>query len=210
MSALYGFLYRVGATPWEGMPELAAGAQASAMLDREQAGREPPYGKALDLGSGSGIWSLELAKRGWDVTGMDSNARAVGRARERSRQTGVEARFIEGDAASLRAAGVGDGFQLVLDFGTVHGLSQSQREVLGRDLSEVTTDGAILLMYATSPGRRGPLPSGMSRADIEAIYPGWEVTDEEDFELPAARVLQAGPPALVPAPAPLTGASLTA
>jgi SAM-dependent methyltransferase len=183
LSALYGFLYRVGATPWESMPELAAGAQASAMLDREQAGREPPYGKALDLGCGTGIWSLELAKRGWEVVGIDSNARAVSHARERSRQTGVEARFIEGDAAALRASGVGDGFQLVLDFGAVHGLSPAQRGALGRELNEVTTDDAILLMYATAPGRRGPLPNGMSRADVEETYPGWEVTDEANFEL---------------------------
>jgi hypothetical protein len=32
------------------------GSWPSEMFDREENGREPPYGPALDLGTGSGIW----------------------------------------------------------------------------------------------------------------------------------------------------------
>ena len=76
-----------------------------AMLDREEAGRSRPYGEA-SVGCGSGIWTVELAKRGWEVTGIDVIPRAVARARERAREARVEARFIDGDVAALRAAGV--------------------------------------------------------------------------------------------------------
>jgi SAM-dependent methyltransferase len=183
MSALYRVLYRLGVTPWERVPEIAAGEQVAAMLEREEARRDAPYGKALDLGCGSGIWSVELARRGWEVTGIDIIPKAVKRARERSRESGVETRFIEADVADLRTAGVGFGFRLVLDFGTVHGLSPEQRQAAGREVTAATTDDAVLLMYATSPGHRGPLPSGMSRAVVVATYPGWEVTDEEAFDV---------------------------
>lgn len=51
--------------------------QMTAWLDREQEGREPPYGKALDIGCGTGRDSVELARRGWEVTGIDMIPKAV-------------------------------------------------------------------------------------------------------------------------------------
>jgi SAM-dependent methyltransferase len=182
----YKLLYRVGLTPWEGLPELPVSGQVSALFDREEADREPPYGQALDLGCGSGIWAVELAKRGWQVTGIDIIPRAVRRARERAREAGVEARFIEGDVSALRVAGVGSGFRLVLDFGTVHGLAPAEREAVGQAVSAVAADDATVLMYAAIPAFRGPLPRGMSRTEIEAAYPGWEIVDEELFDVSEA------------------------
>ena len=179
---MYKILYGAGVTPWERVSAIPAGGQASAMLDREQNGSGPPYGKALDIGCGSGIWSIDLARRGWDVTGIDITPKAIARARDRARDAGVEVRFIEGDIAALGAAEAGSGFRLVLDFGTVHGMSPEERAATGRELNSVTTEDATLLMYATAPGHRGPLPRGMSRADIEATYPGWKVTDEREFD----------------------------
>jgi SAM-dependent methyltransferase len=186
MRRFYKLLYRVGFTPWERLPTLPVAEQVSALLDREEAGREPPYGQALDLGCGSGIWAVELASRGWDVTGIDIISKAVRRARERAREAGVEVRFVEGDVTALSAAGVGSGFRLVLDFGTVHGLAPAQCEAVGRELSAVAADDANLLMYAAIPARRGPLPRGMSRAEIEAAFPEWNVLDEEPFDVSGA------------------------
>jgi hypothetical protein len=53
----YRFAYAVGFHPWEdaeGDPPFAK--RISEIFDREESGRWPPYGPALDLGTGSGIW----------------------------------------------------------------------------------------------------------------------------------------------------------
>lgn len=186
MSLFYKIAYRVGLTPWERMQLLPVGEQASTMLDREENGREPPYGRALDLGCGTGIWSVKLAERGWEVTGVEVVPKALRAARERAREAGVEVRFVQGDVTALRAADVGADFRLMLDFGTVHGLTPAQRGDVGREVSAVAAPDATLLMYAVAPGRRGPLPRGMSHADVEAAYPGWKVTDEEPFDVSGA------------------------
>ncbi|MEE8061434.1 MAG: class I SAM-dependent methyltransferase, partial [Gemmatimonadales bacterium] len=67
---LYRVLWGLGLTPWERMQAFGA-EQVSLMFDREEQGRQPPYGAALDLGSGTGFWSVNLAERGWDVTGVE-------------------------------------------------------------------------------------------------------------------------------------------
>jgi SAM-dependent methyltransferase len=156
------------------------------MFDREEDGHQPPYGPALDLGCGGGLWSIELARRGWQVTGVDVVPKALRTARERASKAGVEVRFVQGDITELQAAEVGSGFRLLLDFGAVHGLTDAQRKAVGREVSAVAAADATLLMLAFPPGRRGPLPRGMSDADIEAAYPGWKVSkgDHLDAELP--------------------------
>jgi SAM-dependent methyltransferase len=183
MSLLYRIQYWVGLTPWEAMPSLPAGAQAATLLGREEGGREPPYGRALDLGCGTGVWSVRLAQRGWEVTGVDIVPKAVRTARERARRSGVEGLFLEGSVTALAESGIGLGFRLILDFGTVHGLSPGQVRAVSRGVTAVATEDATLLMYAFSPGSRGPLPRGMSRQEIEDAYSGWSLIEEEPFDL---------------------------
>jgi SAM-dependent methyltransferase len=62
--------------------------------------RRPPYGSALDLGCGSRRWSIELARRGWQVVGVDVVAKAVRRARRRAQDEGVDVTFVEGDVTA--------------------------------------------------------------------------------------------------------------
>jgi SAM-dependent methyltransferase len=184
MSLAYKMLYAVGFTPWEQIAALpGVNEQFSTLLDREEAGREPPYDRVLDLGCGSGFWGVELAKRGWQVTGVDIVPKALRRARERARDARVHMRLVEGDVTKLRASGVGSGFPFLLDFGVFHDeLSDAQRAAMGREVTAVAAPGATLLMAAWARRRRGPLPRGANRSDIEAAYPGWTVIEEQPYD----------------------------
>lgn len=55
--------------------------------------------KILDVPCGTGRVSIELAKMGYPVTGIDFNPNVVKKARERS--AGLDVEFIEGDMRSL-------------------------------------------------------------------------------------------------------------
>lgn len=188
MSLAYRLLYGVGFTPWEhiaALPDVTD--QISALFDREEDGRRPPYGPALDVGCGSGIWSVKLAQRGWRVTGVDVVPKALRRARRRARQAGVEIRFIRGDVTALGATGVGSGFSFLIDFGLFHDeLTDEQRAAMGREVTAVAASGAKLLMMAWGPRPRGPLWRGASRGAIEAAYPEWTVIDEHAFDVSGA------------------------
>jgi len=186
MSLFYKLQYLVGLTPWERMPSLPIGKQAVALLDREESGREPPFGRALDLGCGTGFWSVHLARRGWEVTGIDIVAKAVRAARARARRAGVEGVFVKGSISELGAAGIGSEFRLILDFGVVHGLPPEQVRAVAREVTVVAAEDTTILMYAFSPGRRGPLPRGIDREEIQQAYGEWTMTHEEAFDLTRA------------------------
>ena len=127
-----------------------------------------------------------MAKRGWQVTGVDLVDKALRRADERVKDAGVDMRLVRGDVTALREAGVGSDFRLVLDTGTFHGLSDAEREAMGREVSALVADDAAVLMLGWAPRRRGPLPRGAGRSEIEAAFPGWHVTDvgETGFQAP--------------------------
>lgn len=185
MSLYYKLLYQLGITPWEVDPTQGPAAQQiGALFEREEAGRPQPYGKALDLGCGSGIWSLELAKRGWQVTGVDVVPKAIAQARERAGEAGVQPRFVVGDVTRLQDAEIGDGFRFILDFECFNHLADEQRRMMGRGVSTVARPDATLLTLVWGRGRRWPLPPGATRTDIEEAYPGWKVIDEDPYAAP--------------------------
>ena len=176
--------YAIGFHPWEDTdPPFAR--KISELFDREEKGREPPYGLALDIGTGSGIWGIELAKRGWQVTGIDIVDKALGRARDRAQKAGLNMQLVRGDVTALRAAGLGYGFRLVLDTGTFHDLNSAQRDAMGREVSAVAAPDATVLLLVW-PKRRRPLIRGANRTEVEAAFHGWRVTDVEPshFRLP--------------------------
>jgi hypothetical protein len=179
----YRLAYAFGFHPWEDLAEHPPfAAKLLELVAREENGHEAPYGRALDLGTGSAVWGVRLAGRGWDVTGVDNVEKALRRAQRRAEEAGAHVRLVRGDVTSLRAAGLGAGFTLLLDTGTFHGLSDADRDAMGREVTAVAAPGATLILDCFAPRRRGPLPRGASRTDIERAFPGWSITDVEDAD----------------------------
>ena len=176
MSLGYQLAYRVGITPWEKAGEAAAD-QFSGLLDREEAARTRPFGRALDLGCGTGSHTLELAGRGWTAIGIDAVERAIGKARMRPEAS--RAIFVVGDVTDLGAAGIEGPVDFFVDVGCFHGLDDQQRAAMGRGVTALSTPTATMLLLAFRPGGRPLLPRGADRSDVEQAFPDWTVVSEE-------------------------------
>ena len=174
MSVGYAVAYRLGVRPWERAGE---GAQASfdALLEREESQRPTPPGRALDLGCGRGIHTIELAGRGWEAVGVDNIPRALDDARA---DASTGATFVHGDVTALDRRDLGT-FDFFLDIGCFHGLSQEQRAGEARGVTALANPGATLLMLAFQPHGMPLLPSGVSRDDVAAAFRGWTIESVE-------------------------------
>jgi len=175
MSTGYAIAYRLGVTPWEKAGREAM-VQFNGLLDCEQEDRSPPFGRALDIGCGTGDHALNLAQRGWDVTGVDVVPRALEAARVKATEAGVSLRLVRADVTAM-AETVGRGYRFLLDVGCFHGLKPALRPVFAREVEAVSEPGSTMLMLAFQPGRRPPLPlpRGASRQEVEATFSGWTV-----------------------------------
>ena len=177
MSTGYALAYRFGITPWERYGKAAA-ASIGALLDREEAERSGSLGRALDLGCGRGQYTPELARRGWEAVGIDNVPRAIDAANRR----GVAgATFVVGDVTDLASADLGT-FDFFFDVGCFQGLSSEQRLGEGRGVSALANPGATLLMLEFQPTSMRSVAGGVSRAEVEAAFRGWEMLSVEPAE----------------------------
>ena len=125
----YAFAYRIGVTPWEKYGAAAAESIA-ALLDREEADRSRPLGRALDLGCRSRSVHPGAARRGWEAVGVDVVPRAVDAARQRD--TGA-ATYVVGDVTSLPDS-LGT-FDFFLDIGCFQHFGADHRAAEGRSVT---------------------------------------------------------------------------
>jgi SAM-dependent methyltransferase len=170
----YALLYRVGVAPWERYGR-AAEASIGALLDREEAERSRPLGRALDLGCGRGQKTSELARRGWEVVGVDNIPRAIDAA---NRKPVAGATFVVGDVTDLVAADLGR-FDFFLDAGCFQHLDAEQRHATGRGVTALANPGATLLMLEFQATRIRPVAGGVTRAEVEDAFPDWEMVSFE-------------------------------
>jgi SAM-dependent methyltransferase len=174
MSTGYALLYRLGITPWERYAKAAATSIAG-LLDREQAERSRRLGRAIDLGCGRGLYTHELARRGWHAVGVDNVPDAIDAANGGHT---AGATFVLGDVTNLEPAKLGT-FDFFLDVGCFQGLKPDRRPGQGRGVTALANPGATLLMLAFQPTIMRSVAGGVSKADVEAAFPEWETLSVE-------------------------------
>ena len=170
----YSLAYRLGLTPWERYGEAAADSIRS-VLDREVADRADPPGRALDLGCGRGWYTAELARRGWEAVGVDNVPRAIEAA---GRDGASGATFVLADVTDLSAGALGT-FDLFLDVGCFQGLDAGRRAAEARCVSALANPGATLLMLEFGATPLRSVIGGVTAADVEAAFAGWEMLSVE-------------------------------
>ena len=178
----YRLAYAIGFHPWEDLTEHPPFAgKLLELVAREEDGQAPPYGPALDLGTGSGVWACGSPKRGWRVTGRrhrrEGPAPRPRASRTRPEWVDLAPGRRDRAAASRRRLPVTG---LILDTGTFHGLSAAQRDAMGREVDAIAAprrhDPARLLRppaQGAAAARRQPR-RGRGRPSRR-----WEVTDVE-------------------------------
>ncbi len=121
-------------------------------------------GRAIDLGCGTGTNVITLASYGWRATGVDFIPAAIQQARRKARQAGVTADFVVEDVTRLDR--FGGPYELVLDIGCFHSLSEKEKIAYIRQVDRLLAPGGIWFLYGFLTEFSAP---GIFPSDIDSI-----------------------------------------
>lgn len=153
--------------------------------------------RAIDLGCGAGNYTVWLASKGFDVTGVDISEAAIEIARERAAEAGVSCRF---EVADLTAgvSGLDGDFGFALEWEVLHHVFPDDRERYLDNVRALLAPGARYLSVCFSEqspafGGRGKLrrtPIGTelwfsSEGELRELFePRFEIVELETVTVP--------------------------
>ena len=108
-----------------------------------------PPGRGLDIGCGTGTNLLYLAQHLWTVTGIDFAAGAIAKARRKLRAYSPV--LLAADATKLATLNLPGPYNLALDMGCFHSLTDEGRTAYALGLERWMKPGGIYLLYAWQP-----------------------------------------------------------
>jgi cyclopropane fatty-acyl-phospholipid synthase-like methyltransferase len=164
---LFFRLFYLGTPPWDSgitPPELEEFIQ-----------RHPP-GRAIDLGCGTGTNVITLARRGWQITGIDFVPKAIRQAKRKARLAGVESPFFVGDVTDPNF--FTGNYDLILDIGCYHALSPEQRQTYRDNLRRHLAPTGTFLLYAFTD--QDPVSNRFTPTDLAAFQRAFTLQRRED------------------------------
>ena len=160
----YAIAYRTGRAPWD------TGVTPPEVVDLIEGPTALAPGRALDLGCGTGTNVRYLAQHGWEVVGVEADARAYDAARDRVAEVEGTNVFL-GDVTRLDRVPVEGVFDLVLDIGCFHSIPHRHRDAYAVGVASRTTDGARLFVWAFARGGWARL--GVTSREMRERFAPW-------------------------------------
>ncbi|MBO8171541.1 MAG: methyltransferase domain-containing protein [Bacillaceae bacterium] len=134
-----------------------------------------PGEKALDLGCGTGIYTLWLAKMGLRVTGIDISREMLHQAREKAARENVQVDLLSGDIHNLPFPD--DIFDLVIG-NIVLEFVDDPKQVVSEALRVIKKGGRLVIGLIHPDGYWGRTYASKGRQDKDSVFAGAKFYDE--------------------------------
>jgi SAM-dependent methyltransferase len=102
----------------------------------------PPNSRILDIGCGTGRHAVEMARRGYAVTGLDFSSGMLAEAEKAAEMAGVTVEWVQADAARFSVAQLYDAAICMLEAGI--GFITPEQDALEHDLAILNNVNAAL------------------------------------------------------------------
>ena len=175
--------YRSGQTPWD------TGITPPEVLEFWREPAEPSPGAiVLDIGCGTGLNTLFLARQGLSAVGFDLSGQALQHAnrrldahlREGPFPRGGTATFVQADVSRLPIDRAGAVY--ALDIGCLHSLPDARRSAYAEGVCRALREGGYYHLYVFDRNPTdGPGARGMYEGEVASLFEGeLEIVSEEE------------------------------
>ncbi|MBI3486338.1 class I SAM-dependent methyltransferase [Candidatus Daviesbacteria bacterium] len=106
-------------------------------------------GTVLELGSGTGNYSIYLAKKGFQVTGKEFSKKALEIAQKRVKAYDLKVKFIEGDVLNLRNL-LKEKFDFIFDYSLLHHIPHHKINSYAKQFRKLLKKSGKLLLICYS------------------------------------------------------------
>jgi SAM-dependent methyltransferase len=130
-------------------------------------------GNILDIGCGTGTNLLYLAQKNWKVTGIDFAPLAIHKAKNKLKE--YSATLLVADAANLYNLPLPGPYDLGVDMGCFHGLSNTDRKEYIKGLVKWIKRKRVYMIYSFQPSSANR-EKGISREEMVKYF-------EKEFNL---------------------------
>lgn len=128
-------------------------------------------GRALDIGCGRGDNAIMLAMNGCEVTGIDLVEAAISDAKAKVIERHVKVNFVVGNVLRMGKLFMEAEFDIVIDSGLFHTITDEERQVFARQIHTVLKPGGKYFMLCFSDKEpEGYGPRRISKAEIERTF----------------------------------------
>ncbi|WP_461864965.1 class I SAM-dependent methyltransferase [Thermococcus sp.] len=147
--------------------------------------------RVLDLACGTGIPTLELARRGYNVTGLDLHEEMLAVARGKARKEGLNIEFLQGDALEIDFEEEFDA--VTMFFSSITYFDDSAIMELFNSVKKALKHGGVFV--ADFPawhygGRDGPIIWDEQRSDERLVITDWREIEPATEKLHFKRLVQ--------------------
>ncbi len=91
--------------------------------------------KCIDIGCGEGFYAIYLAKKGFEVTGIDISENAIKLAKRNAEKEGVKINFMQLDIEDLDK--INEKFDFVLEWAILHHIPHKKRKKYVQDINKL-------------------------------------------------------------------------
>ena len=91
--------------------------------------------KVLDVGCGEGFYSIYLAKKGFEVVGIDISEKAIKYAKQNAKNSGVKIKFLVMDVVDLRK--LDEKFDFILEWALLHSIMTEKRKEYLQNIKDI-------------------------------------------------------------------------
>ena len=130
-------------------------------------------GKALDMGCGTGVDSVFLASRGWEVTCLDFMEEAIQMTKERAEENNVSLNAVQADIIDWQCD---EKFDLLVDAGLMHNMRRERILTYRDKISHLLKPGGHFMLAhwesMNDDDRLNAGPRRSTRSQIEKHFSG--------------------------------------